>query len=593
MKLAPSLALAALALCSSSASAQFTSDASANLPIAAENYAERAPLAAATPDGGFVVGWRDGDPSSNPQNAYDVRVQRYDAGGRAQWAPGGVMVANLSVAKWDEYALAVDDQGQTIVAFRDDRGVGIKLTYNVLDPSGALQFGTPGVWVATGSGPFNDPQVAAAPNGAVYIGWTEADGVRVQRFDANGTPTWAIPYRVLPTNGKLAIEGLVTTSDGGAVAVYSNLVDVFPGILVRQFSAFKLDATGTPAWPGDVQFGGTEDNSAPVLEADDAGGVCLAWTMGNIDFARVFVQRFDANGNGLFGAEGIQPSEKGGIRRSNPDLAFDAADGELFVSWEEQTVSFAEAGAGAQKFDAAGKYMWGREGVTVVKLGADTNQVDIELRGVNGDQGAVVFYNHKAPNWGREARALDDSGAFVGLKATVSRGTGNTLLRCQALTTSMGQHVSVWEEGQGSNIDVFAQNLLPDGSLGGLASAVALDGSGTNPAALAWTEAPALGKTWQLSVDTSSDPAALFSALFVYGRALATPTLLPEGELLVDPHSALVATSVKPAGPAVAAHPFPVPADIAYVGLAVHAQAAILGAGSATLTNGVSATVGL
>jgi len=122
-----------------------------------------------------------------------------------------------------------------------------------------------------------------------------------------------------------------------------------------------------------------------------------------------------------------------------------------------------------------------------------------------------------------------------------------------------------------------------------LGRAVSYNGSGTNPVALVTNDRPITGVTWEGDLLTSAFPAAIQSLVFVYGGQLQVST--PLGELLVDPSSGLLGSSVVLSSSGLDAHTFPIPADPTLLGFPAFAQGAVAD-GSFHLTNGIALTIG-
>ena len=104
--------------------------------------------------------------------------------------------------------------------------------------------------------------------------------------------------------------------------------------------------------------------------------------------------------------------------------------------------------------------------------------------------------------------------------------------------------------------------------------------------------APALGSIFQVQIDASSAPSAALSALGAY-QSGASGLFIGLGELLVDPASALLATSLLPSSGAKDVHALPIPGSLALHGFTFTAQGLVLeSGGKGFLTNAIDAHVG-
>jgi len=116
------------------------------------------------------------------------------------------------------------------------------------------------------------------------------------------------------------------------------------------------------------------------------------------------------------------------------------------------------------------------------------------------------------------------------------------------------------------------------------AQALPYNGSGVNPSIYASTTLPALGTTWQASIDTSSLPST--STTWIFGHvAPSAGSFTPWGELLVT--STRLFVSIAPTGGGVSLHSNSIPNLPALAGQTAWTQGLLLGPGPLLLTNGV------
>lgn len=592
-------ALLSATLLAGAAQAQFSSTADADLVVANSAFEEGEARHAALPDGSFYVSWRVHDPAGVGPQGYDIFLQRYDSAGVPQWAPGGVLIADTDENFPSPYDLEVDLQGNALIAFVDGPAIGPKqIIATKTSPGGVVLWGSIGALAP--SSPFAiSPQLCVASDGFVHVAWQDLWAVRLQRLDANGSPTWLQPAVAYTSGYDTTLVDLLP-STGGSVIFTSSVRALDPVSSPEELFISKLDAAQQLLWgsPGiPLATNGTfSKNIEPELLGDGLGGAFLMWvnplsnTLGR-------VQHVDAAGNVVFAPGGVEVITDQASETKTLKLAYDRVEQELFAGYTYSTGGSAFQTVGAQKFDAGGNRLWGPTGKTVVAPTLSSYGVGgIESLDKGGVEGIALIWTLDpggAQNVDLLATRLDDDGTPLG-PDTLMSNLYRSGLQLQTEPTQAGNLITlITSDDALTGFNVALQNVLPSGELGGVPVVTPLLGSGANPVALSAGTQPSLGATWQLGLDKASDPTALLSAVFVYGQALAAPLGLPEGELLVDPTSPLIAKSLKTSGLGVDAHAFPVPLEIAFVGLTVHAQGAILGLTGTSLTNGLAATVGL
>lgn len=579
------------------AQAQFSNSAGADLIAAGEAFDEKLPQLATTPDGGFYVSWLAQDVGGSGPQGHDVYLQRFDAAGTPAWAAGGKLVADRDQSNASGYGLAVDATGNAVLAFRDDRVGPESITVTKISATGADLWGPTGVQVA-GLG-TSYPQVAGASDGHVYVSWRHFTGSRLQRLDATGASTWAAPLVLGAGGAEVQVVELKASDNGAALVAFTQ--QGFSGSAPLELWASKVSPAQLPLWSSPfLQLsgpGGIDAADPPAFVEDGNGGALFAW-LALTPTSRAFVQHVDGTGQAAFAAGGLAVDTDASVTHTTVSPAFDPVEQEPFVGYTIRSTGPTMTGLRAQKLDLLGNRLWGANGKTLAPLGAQVRTAHgAESLHSGGVQGLVVISTF-APGGGQnvelQATRLDDDGVGLGPDVVMSNGhppyptvgTGRTSVgNVIALIASR----SAFTTGD----DVALQNVLPDGSLGGVPSVVQVLGGGVNPVALTAGTAPHIGTTWQLAVDKSADPGAPLTAVAVYLGASA-PVPLPEGELLIDPTSQQLGFQLG-SGPAGSnSHAFAIPALIDVVGLTVHLQAALVGGpGGTQLTNGLAATLGL
>ncbi|MEP0548711.1 MAG: T9SS type A sorting domain-containing protein [Rhodothermales bacterium] len=466
--------LVAVLLAASPAFAQWSEDPAQNLTVADRSEGQTQPKIAPTDDGGFYVSWFGGG-----GDGYDVYLQRLDADGVAQWADDGIRVADRSFSSTEDYGLAVDADGNALLAFRVADGDGrAQAVASLVSPSGDFLWGEPGVFVSDDPSAAASPRVAGIPGGGAVVAWTSFSngGIVVQKLDAAGAPQWGADGVSLSTpTGFFFLADLHADDAGNAIVSGSAQLSNFD----RRLWAQKLaSADGAPLWGSDPvevfdgSDGALQFGYFPPFVPDGSGGAVFAWyQVGGIGEGRVRVQRVLADGSAAFPQNGVEATAEADRQRTAPSAAFNEATGDVFVVWPEelqvgQTRTF---GVSAQRIDAAGARQWGDDGQPLVPLGdAQASQVSALALGA----GAVFAWSlgsAPAPMQIESAR-LDADGGFVWPDEIVplkTAATSNTRMR--GALSSLGFAAYVWadDSGDGSNPDAIkAQNVSADGALG-------------------------------------------------------------------------------------------------------------------------------
>ncbi|MHC5028121.1 MAG: dockerin type I domain-containing protein [Planctomycetota bacterium] len=436
-------------------SAQWSTDPASNLVIGGTATTNEQPKIAPTADGGCYISWFSGA-------GYDVRLQRLDADGVAQWADNGILIADRSFSSTQDYDLESDTTGNAVLAFRDDRFGGTRITGQMIAPDGSAMWGADGVQFGDGGGFVAAPKIAAATDGSVFIGWTRDSGTKIQRLDAAGNVLWLSPTE-LPNPEPTQIMSDMNASADGSVIVASVCYSTFSG--PKHLYAQRVDGDGNAVWPdwtsvlvnGSLQFG-----NFPTFVSDGAGGAVFSWytTSGAL---QSWVQRVNVDGTALFAANGV-PVSTMPRERVSPHASFDVSTDEIYVFWQEQQ-GLSEYAIFGQKIDGKGSRLWTDAGVAVTPFG--TTFVT-SARSVFGGCGATVFFDEEL-SFGNDrihGVSLDSDGIEVwspGLVTVASASTGKS--RLTAIAAANGGSLVAWVDDDG-NQDVRAQRVNLDGTLG-------------------------------------------------------------------------------------------------------------------------------
>ncbi len=229
---------------------------------------------AATADGEFVVSWRALFASIFDNIETGRLAQRFDGNGQAVG---------------DQFTLA--DVYGTITSFQMTDSGGILVGYTHTDSRAIIGPGPP---------PSRDPQA------------------RIQQFDRDGHSVGPTISLGVGTNVQVALG-----PDGSFVALWTDARHPSSGVFVQRFGA-----DGTPLFDP-VLVGPAVGASNFALATNASGSFVAGWIQTNNGEHQVFVQRFDAEGRFLRGAQQVSDTPESVL--SQPiAIAMDAA-GNFFV----------------------------------------------------------------------------------------------------------------------------------------------------------------------------------------------------------------------------------------------------------------------
>jgi hypothetical protein len=129
--------------------------------------------------------------------------------------------------------------------------------------------------------------------------------------------------------------GIVSDASGGAIAVWTDCLDLNPATYSAMLVAQRLDASGAKLWAGGGAGNYISTKATchdPAIIADGAGGVVVVWWIGQTGSGgQVYAQRLDASGVRQWGASDVQVGSAIGTA-GGPTVVSDAIGG-AFVGW--------------------------------------------------------------------------------------------------------------------------------------------------------------------------------------------------------------------------------------------------------------------
>jgi hypothetical protein len=410
--------------------------------------------------GGEIVYWRE---SRSGLRGFELFAQRLDASGAAQWATGGIAIASEANCQRAP-AIAGDGAGGAIAFWMDKRSGGWDIFGKRVNGAGQPL----GASAAVSAAADDQFGVQAADDGAGggCAAWLDLRngvvGVEAQRLPSSGTPAWT-PDGVDLVEGFGALVPFGVAGDGAGGAIVA-----WPQPWSSEVRAQRLDATGAALWGAGgalVSFGSTLSANWIDAISDGAGGVIVVWWGFGLDpetasfVYGLHAQRLNSAGARLWGNDGVllAPSD-GAIFRNR--VTGDGSGG-VYLAWEEVVLPFRSGAIRVQHRDAAGQLAagWPAGGVVVASL---TSSKLLAAISPDGAGGVVV-------GWG-EARGGGSWAAYVqrvAADATVkwtaegvrlTTNTGDQLLS-GIVPDGGGGAIGVWMDGAGTTWDVRAQRV--------------------------------------------------------------------------------------------------------------------------------------
>jgi hypothetical protein len=455
--------LVALASLVASATAQWSNDPNQNLGIAVVTEGQSQAKVAPTKDGGSYVSWYD-----PRESGYAVYLQRLDSRGYPQWAANGIVVAATTLSSTTDYGLAVDPNGDALLAYQDNRPGTTQIGANKVAPDGTLLWGAGGVILTNQTEGVYSPKVAVTSDGYYVVAWTQGTDVVLQKLDGDGVPQWSPAVREIRpgTTGTYSFD---TVRDGGNGAVIVSWVYRIGTLYSNKYIyAQKYGGDGSPLWNGGsplpVYNGGSVQNGYfPSFLSDGQGGAVFGWYEVTTGSRKAWVQHLDPNGVELFAHNGVAASTSA-LLHLTPSVAYDPNAGDIYLFWTMTNSAQSQWGLYGQRFSASGARQWTDNALVLIPLSANQTA---NVQAVCVGHSAEVFCSDRSGSALLLGFRLDTSGNQLWPSQPLTAcGILSSKSRLAVATTVSGMAILAWSDGRADFGDIYAQNVNPAGTLG-------------------------------------------------------------------------------------------------------------------------------
>ncbi|MEZ5199518.1 MAG: hypothetical protein R2764_24980 [Bacteroidales bacterium] len=448
--------------------AQWSSDPNENTALSLESGEQAIPKVATSENGTTYVSW-----FSNESGNYNVRLQKLDVYGNKLWEEEGLLISD------NHHGCLVDGLGYgkrggrmcAILTFQDIRNEDNDVFAYRISPDGEFIWGEDGIEMSTGPAFDSAPKVTVTNSGNAVFAW-QADSVTIlQKISPEGNKLWGDNGISLSGTHVYSWPQLLPVSDDDVILKYFDDSGPFYSP-TRHVFAQRYDADGNTVWGSPAIVSNAGGISAwtqifPFIN-DGNDGFYMAWhddrDMNNL--ASIYVQHIDADGNVLFADDGVEATLMPNRNHFYAQLALPPGSESIFIFWNEMDIDQINRGIYGQKISLAGERLWNDDGKKFIEI----SPLDVyPFAARNSDADMVVFYEENAsmPTATTKAMRIDTEGNFVWPDQMVSISSIQTeKVHAEAGNFYNGQWITVWEDDRNGNKDIYGQNIQLDGTLG-------------------------------------------------------------------------------------------------------------------------------
>lgn len=338
-----------------------------------------APEIASDGTGGAIVVWGD-----NRSGGFDLFAQRIDATGALRWGESGVAICSAATVQRN-YAIIADGEGGATIAWQDSSSGSADIFAQRVDAGGAAQWTPGGVAICTNTFEQHEPCLVADGLGGAIIAWDDhrsgPTNIYAQRVVAGGGVAWTANGTVICNAVNAQQEQCIVSDDaGGAVIAWRDYRNSADWLVYAQ----RISGSGLAVWAANGVAASTTVTDAYQLAmaSDGRNGAILVWAQTVSGEQNLYAQRmsylgyreWSAGGNVVCNATGAQ---------ADPAIVPDGNRGAV-IAWHDYRSGTVNKDIYAQKISAEGLQEWGPGGAAACAEASDQDWPCIVSDGVGG-----------------------------------------------------------------------------------------------------------------------------------------------------------------------------------------------------------------
>lgn len=449
------------------AQAQWSDNPAVNNAIGLLPGEQAIPKVAVCPNGNAYIAF-----FSNESGNYDVRLQLLDSQGNTLWQPNGILISNQPSMTWlTDWDIAADPENHCILTWQDIRNGNNNIYAYRIAPDGSFVWGSNGIALSDNDAFNASPKVSVTAAGNAVFAWSSDNVIIMQKLNPAGVKQWGAEGITLSSANTLSWPQLLPVGTDDIILKYFN--DSGPAWApTRHVYAQRYNSQGAAVWSSPTVISNAGGISAwtqifPFIN-DGSDGFYIAWhdDRDNDMRASVWVHHISSSGIALFPANGVEASTASSFNHFYPYLALPSGSQDVYVFWNEMSGDQNQRGISGQKLSQAGTRQWGNSGMTFIPLSA-TDYLPIEARATATD--VIVIYEEglSASSGILKAMRIGSGGNYLwpGDHVTLC-SVNSSKVHSMVSKFQNNQLITCWEDDRNGASDIYAQNLLADGSLG-------------------------------------------------------------------------------------------------------------------------------
>lgn len=448
--------------------AQWSNNPQENLQVTNLSGEQVIPKIAVCPNGNYFIGYF----KLENQN-YSVYLHLLDSQGNKLWPDNGILISNHPSMTWlTDWDMAADYDNHAILSWQDIRidGNNNTVAYRI-SPEGNFDWGDNGIMLSSSTAFDVAPKVTITTDNNAVFAWQSDDVIIIQKINAEGIKQWGEWGITLTSTYRYSWPQLMPVGESDFLMKYFE--DSGPTWSpTRHIHAQRFDTDGLPVWETSTVVSNAGSISAwsqifPFVN-DGNDGFYITWHDYRLSgtIASAWTQHVNNQGEAQFPANGSLLSTQSATNQFYPQLAKLAGDENLYVYWNEVNGDQNLWGISGQKISPDGTRLWSDTGVEIFPL---STKALLPQAALPAGSNVMVIYEDffNGTETALRAMLLDEEGEFVLENESVPISSiQSNKVHLEISSFFSNQWILTWEDDRNGPVNVYAQNIHPDGSLG-------------------------------------------------------------------------------------------------------------------------------
>ena len=272
-----------------------------------------------------LIYWQDFRNGVNSPQTYG------SLGGQTEQFNTESKLSNYSGGQYSPQIARIDNSTLFMSFYNSEFKACFQLLNNNLEPLGEAMFVNTNSSNEQASNELK-PMIFSDEIGSVYYGYSESNGIYMQKYNESGSAMWPADNLVASNDGDNYLNGIFSTDDSGIIILHDNRT-----FLNKEVRVTKINSDGTVVenWNNSfISENGVKSYFEDAIETSE--GIFVVW---RDDDGKIFSKHILFSNSNPASFDILNISESNALYSGTVSLDYSVDSNEVMVCWQEQLVS--------------------------------------------------------------------------------------------------------------------------------------------------------------------------------------------------------------------------------------------------------------